>query len=78
VYIASERGYFAEEGLEVTLAEVSGMTLAAALANGQVDGAGSPVNAALFNAIASGIPVRIVAPMARQDPGASSTYLMVR
>jgi NitT/TauT family transport system substrate-binding protein len=28
--------------------------------------------------MASGIDVRIVAPMARQDPGASSTYLMVR
>ena len=78
VYIAAERGYFAEQGLQVSLAEISGRDLSAALASGQVDAAGSPVGASLFNAVARGIPLKIVAPMARQDPGASSTYLMVR
>ena len=77
-YLAAERGYFAEQGLEVAFDEIGAGELLAALASGQVEVGSGAVAAALFNAIAREVDLRIVGPQARQDPGASSQYLMVR
>jgi NitT/TauT family transport system substrate-binding protein len=48
------------------------------LATGELDVGAGGVSAALFNAIARGVPIRIVGPQARHDPGASGVYFMVR
>src|SRR4051794_2413982 len=60
-YIADERGYFREEGLE--LEDVPSDTSAQmlpSLAAGQIEIGAGGIAAGLFNAIAQGIPVRIV------------------
>ncbi len=77
-YLAAEQGYFAEQGLAVTYDRLTGPDLLTALAAGRVDAIGGPLSVGHWNAIARGVPLKIVAPMARQDPGASSTFLMVR
>jgi NitT/TauT family transport system substrate-binding protein len=78
VYLAAERGYFADQGLEVTFDRLTGPDLLTAVASGQVDVGGGPLGTGRWNAIARDLPLRIVAPMARQDPGANSTFLMIR
>lgn len=78
VYIAAERGYFTDQGLEVTFAQLTGQDQIAALASGQIDCIGGPLIVGHWNALARGIAFRFVAPMARQERGASSTFLSVR
>jgi NitT/TauT family transport system substrate-binding protein len=77
-YIAADRGYFVEQGLDVTISEMSARELLTALTAGQVHVGGSSIGAAIFNAVAKDVPVRIVAPEARMDPGSSSLYTLVR
>ncbi len=61
-FIAREEGYFAEQGLQVEFVNVTaGSDTIAPVIQGNVDAAGSSVNAALFNAIAQGADLRIVA-----------------
>jgi NitT/TauT family transport system substrate-binding protein len=79
LYVALERGYFAQAGLAVDL--VTGATGAEAmqfLASGHTEVSFSGVTAALFNSLGRGIPVKLVAPADAYYPGASSVYLMVR
>jgi NitT/TauT family transport system substrate-binding protein len=52
--------------------------LLSALGSGQVDVGGTAVRSGLFNAIACDLTTRIVAPLARIDPGASPLFWMVR
>jgi NitT/TauT family transport system substrate-binding protein len=78
VYIAAEHGYFAEQNLEVSVDRLTGQELITAITTGQVDVAGGPLGVAHWNAVARGIPLKLVGPMGRQEKGASSTYLMVR
>ncbi len=61
-FIAQEEGYFAEQGLRVEFVNLTaGSDAIAPVIQGDVDVAGSSVNAALFNAIAQGADLRIVA-----------------
>lgn len=79
VYIALSRGYFRDEGLEVTLETFdSGERAIPALATNQVDVAGIGVSAGLYNAIARGLPLKIVGGLSYNEPGFSSTGLLVR
>jgi len=60
--IAADLGLFAAEGLDVELVEIRHSTASLpALAQGQVDVAGAIVGPAVFNLIARGAPIRIVA-----------------
>jgi NitT/TauT family transport system substrate-binding protein len=79
VYIAADRGYFAEQGLAPTLERFdTGAQMVAPLAAGQLDaGAGTPA-ASLFNAIGRDLPLRIVADNARVAPGRSHIVLVAR
>jgi ABC-type nitrate/sulfonate/bicarbonate transport system substrate-binding protein len=79
VYIAADRGYFADQGLAPTLERFdTGAQMVAPLAAGQLDaGAGTPA-ASLFNAIGRDLPLRIVADNARVAPGRSHIALVAR
>src|SRR5688572_5843727 len=61
VYIAADRGYFAEQGLAPTLERFdTGAQMIAPMAAGQLDaGAGTPA-ASLYNAIGRDLQLRIV------------------
>ena len=62
IYIAQERGYFREQGLDVELRRfASTADQIAALGTGQLAVGVGGVNAALFNAVAGDVPIRIVA-----------------
>ncbi len=76
-YIAADRGYFAEEGLDVTLSEMSARTVLTALIDRELDVGGSSIGAAIFSTVAQGVQVRIVAPEARMEPGSSSLFTLV-
>ncbi|HLH22907.1 MAG TPA: ABC transporter substrate-binding protein [Chloroflexota bacterium] len=78
-YIAEERGYFAEEGIQ--LEDVSSDTSAKmlpSLAAGQIEIGAGGVAAGLFNAIAQGIPVRIVLDQWTAYPGNGAGGIIVR
>src|SRR3954469_2508216 len=79
VYIALDRGYFREAGLDVVLEtfDVSEKAIPA-IATSQVDVGAGGINAALFSAIGRGLPLKIVAGISRNGPGFSSSALIVR
>jgi NitT/TauT family transport system substrate-binding protein len=79
VYVAADRGYFAEQGLAPTLERFdTGAQMIAPMAAGQLDaGAGTPA-ASLYNAIGRDLQLRIVAENARVAPGRSHIALVAR
>jgi NitT/TauT family transport system substrate-binding protein len=78
-FIAQERGYFQEEGIEIEEIPMDTSTaMLPALAAGQIDIATGGFAAGLFNAIAQGIPVRIVLDVWTAYPGNQSGGLIVR
>ncbi|HZP98509.1 MAG TPA: ABC transporter substrate-binding protein [Reyranella sp.] len=78
-YIAIEKGYFAEEKIEVELQRFNSAAQATApLSTNQVQVVGGGVGAALYNAFARDWPVRIVMARTRDMPGFSSDTLVLR
>ena len=79
LYIAQKKGYFKAEGLDVTFIPFdSGARMVAPLGAGQLDvGAGSP-SAGLYNAVARGINIKIVADKGSTPPGYGFQPLLVR
>src|SRR5688572_8843708 len=78
-FIALERGYFQEQGINVEYAQFDAAgRMTPLLASGQLDVGTGAIGAGFFNALARGIPIKIVGPQARHDPGASAVYVMVR
>ncbi|MDX1623917.1 MAG: ABC transporter substrate-binding protein [Gemmatimonadota bacterium] len=81
IYIALEEGFFVDEGLDV---RVSGLSQSSSqslplLARGRIDVLASAVNVGLFNAIARGAPVRIVAARGSvRESGCGHTAVVVR
>ena len=79
IYPAHQRGYFREEGLELSLDQFdTSERLLPALVAGQADVAVGGVAAAIFNAVARDLPLEIVVGQGRMEPGFSSSALMVR
>jgi NitT/TauT family transport system substrate-binding protein len=76
--IAVERGYFSQQGMDLSVAELGPQELIAALGSGQLDAGTTGMSAGLFNSVARGVAIRIVGPQARMDPGASPLFFMVR
>jgi NitT/TauT family transport system substrate-binding protein len=61
LFIGQEKGYFAEQGLEVDALDfASGLDQATALATGHLDASHGGMNAAFLNAMGTGIGVKIV------------------
>ena len=79
ILIAMKKGYFAEEGLEAegTVFD-SGGKMIAPLGSGDIDVATGSASATLFNAVARGIPIRIVSGNGNARPGYGHQVLIVR
>jgi len=78
-YIALERGYFQEEGINLELVPFdSAGPQVAPLGAGQLDVGGGSASAGLYNAIAREVPLKIVADRGSMPPGASWIGLVVR
>lgn len=79
IYIAQKKGYFAAEGITVKTSNFqSAAMMVPPLGTGELDvGAGS-ASAGLYNAVARGIRIRIVADKASSPPGYGATKLLVR
>ena len=70
IYLALARGYFEEEGLNPSLEPFdTGERIIPALATGQVDVSAAPIGAGLFNALARGVSLKIVAGQVLDVPG---------
>jgi NitT/TauT family transport system substrate-binding protein len=69
IYVGVERGYFAEEGLQVELTQINATNEAVVqLAAGNFDVGLAGGNAGVFNAIARGLKFTVVAPMHQERP----------
>lgn len=78
-FVAAERGYFREEGVEVQFERFGNQTdMVAALSQGQVDAAGVGGTVAMFNAVARGVPLKIVLDKGTFRPGFGFTALTAR
>jgi ABC-type nitrate/sulfonate/bicarbonate transport system substrate-binding protein len=61
-FVAADLGLFAEEGIDVEFVEIGhGSASLPALAQGRVDAVGTIIGPALFNLVARGAPIRVVA-----------------
>lgn len=79
IFIAERKGFFRDEGLDATVVAFrSASDMVAPLGAGQLEvGAGS-ASAGLYNAVARGIRIRIVADKASSPPGYGATKILVR
>jgi NitT/TauT family transport system substrate-binding protein len=79
VFIADERGYFREQGLDVeTVPFQSGPNTIPALAAGDLETAGGTISVALLNALERGIQIRMVADKGTSRPGFEFVQVPVR
>jgi NitT/TauT family transport system substrate-binding protein len=79
IYIADKKGFFRAEGLDVKVANFrSASDMVAPLGAGQLDAGAGSAGAALYNAVARGIRIKIVADKASSPPGYGATKIMVR
>jgi NitT/TauT family transport system substrate-binding protein len=78
-FIAIKKGFYRDEGLEVKQTVFdSGVKMIAPLGTGELDLATSSANAALYNAVARGIGVKIVASNGNAPPGYGHNVLIIR
>lgn len=79
LFIAKERGYFEEAGLDVELVQFkSASDMIAPLGSGQIQVAGGAPSAGLFNAMGRQVELRIVADKGTNVPGLNYFSLLVR
>lgn len=81
IFVAQERGYFADEGLvfdDPGLDTASSANFFPALATNQLDVAGGGITSAFFNAINQGVIVKVALDMTSAPPGDGSNGLIVR
>lgn len=79
VFVAAERGYFKDNGLDANLTPiVAGQDAMALLATGQLDLVAAALSAAFYNAVNRGLEVRFVASTAYQPRKGHPSALMMR
>jgi len=79
IYIADKKGYFRAEGLEVKVVNFrSAADMVAPLGAGQIEAGAGSASAGLYNAVARGIRIKIVADKASSPPGYGGTKILVR
>jgi NitT/TauT family transport system substrate-binding protein len=78
-FIADANGYFREEGLHVEFVSFdSAAKMVPSLGTGELDAGGGAVSSALYNAVARGVEVKVVADKAHHDPNFGHAALLVR
>lgn len=75
-FIADKMGYFKQEGIAVKFSVLRGMIVP--LGTGQLDVGGVSTSAGLFNAVARGINIKIVADKGSTPPGYGYEPILVR
>jgi NitT/TauT family transport system substrate-binding protein len=79
IFIAQDRGYFREQGIETdTTVFQSAQQMVAPLAVGQLDVGGGATSAALINSVGRDVPIRIVADKGSLPPGFGFQGIVVR
>jgi NitT/TauT family transport system substrate-binding protein len=79
LFIADAKGYFKEEGIEVSFTPFdSAARMVAPLGAGQLDVGGGAASSGLYNAVERGINLKIVADKGRNAPGYAFQSFMVR
>ena len=80
IYLAKERGYFKEQGLDVEISDFgnSGAPMTMLLSKGELDVGAGNITAGLFNAIANGEQFKIVADKGSLDKNKDYLSLIVR
>lgn len=77
--IADHKGYFRDEGIDISLVNFdSGAKMIAPLGAGQLEVGGGSASAGLYNAVARGIEIKIVADKASTPAGYGFQPLLVR
>ena len=78
IYIGAEKGYFWDSGLELRLEPFSSsVKMLPVLSNGQLDVATGGIAASLFNGVAQGLPILVVADKGSTAPDFSTNVLLV-
>ncbi len=78
-YIAMERGYFTEEGIQLELTKyATGIDYVPALARGQVDVASTDLSAGFLNALGRDTGIKMVADRGSLPPGAGYIAFIMR
>lgn len=79
LFLGAERGYFKEFGVEPELVFFqAAQPIAVALASGDIDVGATGLTAGLYNIVAGGVPIWIVADKGREWPDHNLTALVVR
>ena len=80
IFLAYEKGYFKDQGLEVdiTYFKSSGAPMTALLGNGNLDVGAGNISAGLWNAINSGLNIKLVADKGRVSKDCDYIALLVR
>ncbi len=80
IFVAQERGFFREQGLavELTYFSSSGGPQMAALTTGELDAGSGSISPGIFNSVAGGVNMRVVASKSRVGPRGSGRYVVRR
>lgn len=79
IFIGEAKGFFRDEGIEVeTVTFTSAAYMVAPLGAGQLDVGGGSPSAALYNAVARGIKIKVVADKASSQPSYGVNHILVR
>jgi NitT/TauT family transport system substrate-binding protein len=79
LYVADKRGYFKAEGLNVSLVNMqSAAVMIVPMTSGDIDVMAGSASAGLYNAIARGLDIRLVASKVTTPKGYTSQTLIVR
>jgi NitT/TauT family transport system substrate-binding protein len=79
LFVADKRGYFAAEDIKVRFVPFDAAArMIAPLAAGELEVGGGGISAGLFNAVARGLGIKIVADKSTSAPGLATGALMVR
>jgi NitT/TauT family transport system substrate-binding protein len=79
IYIAEAKKYYQDEGLDVRIVTFRAATdMVPMLATGQADVIAASASAGFYNAMMSGVKIKIVADKASSAPGYGATKIMIR
>ena len=80
VFVALEKGFFRDQGLnvEVTYFSSSGGPQMAALTTGELDAGSGSISPGIYNSVAGGVRMRVVASKSRVGPRGSGRYVVRR